>query len=372
MTPYGKGRIFRRGGKVWIAYQAPVKGRSREVRESGGRTEAEARKKLDQRLYEVRMHRDGVRPFGGPAADKVRLSALIEDYLADMRTRGLSSVRTAEVHSRPVLAYFGASRAGWLTGKDLRKYADFRKGKGLADATVDRELEIVRSAYSLAKREGIVMFAPPVVTLSKRDANARQGFLEPADFRRLLGAVADPDFADFLEWFWWTAMRPKEIASLRWDAVRGDGILLEAKGAKTGHARVAPLVGPTAAILERRRKARRPGVAYVFHAAGKVCVRDIGGVLDRWYDRWAEALEAAGMPESMLIYDLRRSAVRNMLKAGVSRKTVMELGGWRTEAMFNRYVIVTQADMAEAIGANAAAQRLGQNADKTNEKGRRN
>jgi integrase len=62
---------------------------------------------------------------------------------------------------------------------------------------------------------------------------------------------------------------------------------------------------------------------------------------------WLAACTAAGLP-GLLIHDLRRSAVRNMEQAGVSRSVAMKLTGHKTEAVYRRYAIVSQADLEEA------------------------
>jgi integrase len=61
---------------------------------------------------------------------------------------------------------------------------------------------------------------------------------------------------------------------------------------------------------------------------------------------WAKACRAAGVPR--LVHDFRRTAVRNLERAGVPRSAAMKMTGHLTETVYRRYAIVDEAMMREA------------------------
>jgi hypothetical protein len=50
-----------------------------------------------------------------------------------------------------------------------------------------------------------------------------------------------------------------------------------------------------------------------------------------------------------LVHDVRRSAARDFRRAGVSEGKIMQLCGWETRSMFDRYNIIDEADLAAAV-----------------------
>jgi len=147
---------------------------------------------------------------------------------------------------------------------------------------------------------------------------------------------------DFCEWAYRTGMRPGEIRSLTWADLDQETwtLRLHAKGAKTGYGRALPLGGSLRAIIERRVAARQFSCTYIFHRSGRQ-MGDFGKT-------WKRACREAGLSEKLL-YDLRRTAVRNMVRAGVDMAVAMKISGHRTRSVFDRYNIISEDDVRSAL-----------------------
>ena len=92
---------------------------------------------------------------------------------------------------------------------------------------------------------------------------------------------------------------------------------------------------------KREHDADFPSCPWVFHNNGDPIVR--------FDEAWKSACKRAKVPD-LLFHDLRRTAARDLRRAGNSEEIIMKIGGWKTPSMFKRYAIVSPADMEQAIG----------------------
>ncbi len=143
---------------------------------------------------------------------------------------------------------------------------------------------------------------------------------------------------------YWTGMRRGEILTLRWEQVDLErGLLrLDPGTAKTGEGRVVPMVGDLPAVLTQWRLLTLKewtACPWVCHYQGKRLTR-----LTRAWDRAARRVGLDGK----LFHDLRRTAIRNMVRAGVSERVAMTISGHKTRSVFDRYDIVSERDLHEA------------------------
>ena len=89
------------------------------------------------------------------------------------------------------------------------------------------------------------------------------------------------------------------------------------------------------------RNAKFPDCLYVFFG-------ESGEHLVDFRKAWKTACQGAGLDDKTLFHDLRRSAARNMRRAGVPEHTIMKIAGWETSSMFRRYDIQDARDLQRA------------------------
>jgi integrase len=286
--------------------------------------------------------------YVGPRAERLTVSDLLDLVTADYVARGNRSGRTLKFRLAPLKDELGHLRAVTLAESNtVETYKTRRLGQGMAKASVNRELAALRRAYRLAvsgKHRLITPAQVPTIEMFP-EATARQGFVDYDDLQALVSNLVAP-VDDIVRFAFHSGWRRGEIVSLRWaDVDRARGVVRLRPESKT--ARELPITGTIAAVIERRWSARLVNAPEGPKVCDVVFHRDGAPVLD-FRGAWAKAAKAIGRP-GLLFHDLRRSAVRNMIAAGVPEKVAMTVTGHKTRSVFDRYHIVNSRDVLSAL-----------------------
>jgi integrase len=340
----GQGRIYQRGGAWWIAYYH----RGAQIRESVRKATAKNTQAAAERLLTQRQKTANTPAFVGPEAERLTVDELADAVVADYAIQEHRSLADVARHVAQIKATFSGLRAVSLTADRIAAYAKQRLEEGYARASVNRELAVVRRMFALAiQARKLTPAHRPYIAMLAED-NAREGFLEPATFGTLRAALP-AWLADAATFAYLTGWRKNEIATLTWADVTltptGGQVRLRAAHSKNKKPRIVPLAGELRALLERRKALRRLDAPLVFH-------RGDGAPLGDFRKVWATACTTAKLG-ALLFHDLRRSAVRNMVRAGVPERVAMALSGHRTRAVFDRYNIVSEDDLTAATARTA-------------------
>ncbi len=343
----GFGRVFKRGSTYWIAYCY----RGKEHRESAhSDNEAQARRLLKKRVGEMGQGR-----LIGPSEERLTFEDLASMLLTDYEVNGKRSLESAKLSIKHLREFFGSERAIDITLDRVRSYVRERQREGAANGSINRELAALKRAFTLATRAGKLGSAPYIPLLEEN--NSRRGFLDHGGFLALRDGLP-AHLKDPVTFLYLSGWRVSEMRTLEWRDVdlSGRELCLRPEVSKNKDGRPLPLRGELFEIIQRAHEKRRPECPFVFH--------DDGQPIGDFRKAWKTACKKAGLA-GIIVHDLRRTAVRNMVRAGIPERVAMELSGHKTRRVFDRYNIVNDADRAHAtellqshLGAQSSARKV--------------
>jgi integrase len=97
----------------------------------------------------------------------------------------------------------------------------------------------------------------------------------------------------------------------------------------------------TVSTTEAKQQKTRSIIPWVFHRTKR------GRPLKSFRKAWQQACTAAGVP-GRILHDFRRTAVRNLERAGIPRSVAMKMVGHKTESVYRRYAIVDEEMLRDA------------------------
>jgi integrase len=379
----GDGSIYQRGRIWWMAYKHPDGTR---VSESTG-TE---RRPVALRLLRKRV---GAGANNLPViaraeqvtfydAAQMVINDFVANHAADATEKSVKKQLAVEQRriSKHLSAYFGTRKLIGITSGDVTAY----KAKRLADtittrksrvvtledgtaqttpeqrkpvspATINRELQTLKRMFSLAIQSGRIATKPHIEML--REAAPRAGFFEREQYEGVLRHLP-AELQPVVSFTYITGWRmADEVLPLEWRQVdfNAGEVRLEPGTTKNKEGRTFPFTAELHAVLttqlaehERLKKAGHifPNVFFREVAEGR------GGdkkpkVITSLNKAWKVACRAAGCP-GRIPHDMRRSAVRNLVRAGISERVAMMMTGHKTRSVFERYNITSPGDLKDA------------------------
>jgi integrase len=352
------GELRRRGNVWWIRYYR-----------AGRRYEESSDSEKKGAATDLLKIREGDGAHGLPVTPRigrVRFEDLAKDiineYIANERKSLGHLKRRIRLHLTP---FFGGRRMSTVTTVDVRAFVAARQEAKAGPAEINLELAVLKRMYTLAVQAGRLLHRPHIPMLELH--NVRAGFFEREQFEAVRQHLPK-DLREVATFAYCTGWRvPSEVLTLQWRQVdfKAGIVRLEPDSTKNDEGRTFPFdaLPDLKDALEAQRMRTPEGTIcpWVFHRAGAPFSDEDGAASKVFRKAWRIACQAAGCP-GRIPHDFRRTAVRNLVRAGVPEKVAMSLTGHKTRSVFDRYDIVNEADLREAVGrlANAAGTKKGQ------------
>jgi integrase len=305
------------------------------------------------------------------------MAELADEVIREYRINGRKStddlVARWTLHLKP---YFGVLRAVEVSSLLVARYIDSRQQERAANATINRELAALKRMFNLARQATPprVNSVPHIAML--KENNVRTGFLEAKQHDRLVAECGRAGLwlRSIFEVACTYGWRHEEVLALRVRQVNllGGTIRLEPGTTKNDDGREVTMTATVRELLTQCILRKTPD-DYVF-------TRDRGEPIRDFRAAWGNACCAAGVGRrlcrrcgqivtpawycascgkkralrelkyvGLLFHDLRRTGARNLRRAGVAEGVIQKIGGWKTRSVFERYAIVDQRDIADAM-----------------------
>ena len=334
------GSTYLRGKTWWIKYY-----------QNGVMVRESSKSKLKTVAKELLKKREGeisLQGFPGVYTDKTTFTQIIElleqDYVLNNK-KSTVRMRQSVVHLEK---FFGKRRAVDITSASVSRYILARKEANATNGTINRELSALKRAFSLAKScsPPLVREIPTIHAL--KEDNVRTGFFEHEEFTKLQKEI--PDYlTDILLFAYKTGCRRSEILTLKWadvDLSHGahGSVRLSPGTTKNGDGRVLFLDAELKARFTRLKKDRTSLLPWIFLNPKKT------DRVKSFSKAWHSACKKAKIDDK-IFHDLRRTAVRNMVRAGIPEAVAMKISGHKTRSVFDRYNIVSEKDLQAAAAA---------------------
>jgi integrase len=286
-----------------------------------------------------------------PRADRIRYEEIAADLRRHYEATGARDLAEYDRRVAHLTRCFAGRRIAGIGQAGVDAYVLQRQAQGVVGSTIRRELgtltKMLRLAYQAGKLLRLPMFQKP------KEGAPREGFFEREQYEAVRRRLPeDLQVAVTIAYTYGWRMQSEVLALERRQLDLEAGTLrLDPGQTKNDEGRLiyltAELKGLLAAQVGRvEALQRRLGriVPSLFPHRGKG--QRAGSPRGDFRKAWAAACRAAGVP-GMHRHDFRRTAVRNLVNAGVPERVAMKVTGHKTRAVFDRYHIVSPGDLQD-------------------------
>lgn len=289
------------------------------------------------------------------AVEQRRISKHLAAYFGTRKLIGITSGDVTAYKAKRLADTIITRQARTVTLEDGTEQVIPEQTRPVSPATINRELQCLKRMFSLAIQSGRIATRPHIEMLN--EAPPRSGFFEPEQYASVLRHLP-AELRPVVSFCYITGWRmADEVLPLKWHQVdfNAGEVRLEPGTTKNREGRTFPMTTELRAVL-KAQYAEHERLKKAGHIFPQVFFREVaegrGGLkkpkpITSLNKAWKVACRLAGCP-GRIPHDMRRSAVRNLVRAGISERVAMMMTGHKTRSVFERYNIVSGGDLKDA------------------------
>lgn len=325
-----------------------------------------SRRDAETFLFEYLQNR-GVGKATFAANPKAKVADFLKSWHSTVRREPETIRSYSTAINNWINPYIGNLKVADLTPAVIEGLYGNLDRKVLSGSAIHITHTVLNSAFKDATRLGIISYNPmlsvkklhkkskPSKHIAKTDADAiyREATKDPAKHARVeLGMVM--------------GIRPGEVLGFKWEdinwvlrtitverqlqRVKGEGLVF--KDLKTHDTRVLPLSIKQIEILKVHQLTQEAAKIYWFSDSGLIFPNSKGLPMDTKNDHhnWKRLLKAAGVKANYTRYQMRKTAITNLITNGVDEKTTATIAGHSSPSVtMKHYANATSASMKSAL-----------------------
>ena len=289
-----------------------------------------------------------------PGADKKAVRAILtfttffeDHYLPFARQRKRTWKRDQELFNLRLKDHFGDQKLNQINRAQIQTFHTGLRNEGLAGATCDHQIKLLRRSLNLAIEWGMLEKNPAAGFKLFNDENKVEQYMDDDELRRLLKVLrtdGNKTVYNIALWLLFTGARLNEALQVRWDHIDKANRVwrIPAATSKSKRVRSVPLNDSALGVLDALDTKDKFDHLFINHKTRKPYTTI--------HKSWVKLRTEAELPH-LRVHDLRHQFASQLVSAGKSLFSVQQILGHSNPTVTQRYAHLSTTALQDAAGA---------------------